>query len=316
MLIAAIIIIILVILILLISYEMFKICCARKASPIAKLVVKAAMPEDQGMAESTSRGLEFWNNTKHDDIYITSHDGLKLHANYYRHPNAKRAVIMVHGYRGTGISNFAAVLPYYDAMDCDMLLIDQRCASKSEGKYITFGINERYDVLAWVNWMCEKRPELPIYLDGISMGAATVLAVSDLNVPKNLSGIIADSGYTTPKEILKHVIKSFVPLPSFPLLQLISAMFRIFTGQNINEIDCRKSVSRTTVPIFFAHGKKDRFVPYSMCEENYNACASDKLVFYSETAEHGMSFMDDQDAVLECIRTFFDKHDFVTSLED
>ena len=314
MLIAGIIIAVLVILVFIIAYEMFKVCCARKTSPIAKMVVNVAMPENTGLAESTERGLEFWKNAAPEDVYITSRDGLKLHAHYLRHENAKRAVILVHGYRGTGISNFAAVLPYYDEMDCDMLLIDQRCAGKSEGKYITFGVTERYDVADWVKWMSEKRPDIPIYLDGISMGAATVLAVSNLDLPKNTAGIIADSGYTTPRAILTHVVKNFVPLPVFPLVNLIALMFKVFTGRSIDEFDCRECVKNTDIPISFAHGKKDRFVPYSMCEENYAACTSDKTVFYSETAEHGMSFIEDQDALLAELAAFFAKHDSLTEV--
>ena len=314
MLIAGIIIAVLVILVIIISYEMFKICCARKTSPVAKMVVKVAMPENAGFAESTARGYEFWNNAVFEDAYITGRDGLTLHAYYRKHENAKRAVIMIHGYRGTGVSNFAAVLPYYDAMECDMLLIDQRCAGKSEGKYITFGITERYDAADWAKWLSGKRPDIPIYFDGISMGAATVLGVSGLELPKNTAGIIADSGYTTPRKILTHVVKTFVPLPVFPLVDLIALMFRIFTGHSIDELDCRECLKNTNIPICFAHGKKDRFVPYSMCEENYAVCNSDKVVFYSENAEHGMSFIEDQDAVLDMIREFFAKHDSLSEV--
>ena len=314
MLVAGIIIAVIVILVLFISYEMFKICCARKTSPIAKMVVKVAMPENVALAESTARGLEFWNSAAFEEAYITSRDGLKLHGYYYRHENAKRAIILVHGYRGTGVDNFAAVFPFYNEYECDMLVIDQRCAGKSEGKYITFGITERYDVADWAKLMSQKRPELPIYLDGISMGAATVLAASNLELPKNMAGIIADSGYTTPTEILKHVIKTFIPLPVYPLLNLISLMFRIFTGHSLKEVDCRKCVSSTNIPITFAHGKKDRFVPYTMCEENFAACASEKSVFYSENAEHGMSFLENQDELLAVLRGFFASHDNLTEV--
>ena len=309
MLIAAIIIAVIVILALLLAYELFKICCAKETSPIAKMVVKVAMPENAGLAEASKRGYEFWNNAKLEDAYITSRDGLKLHGYYYRHENAKRAIILVHGYRGTGVSNFSAVFPFYAKDNCDMLVIDQRCAGESDGKYITFGITERYDAADWAKWLSQRRPDIPIYFDGISMGAATVLGASDLELPKNMAGIIADSGFTTPREILKHVIKTYIPLPVFPTLNLIALMFRIFTGHSIDELDCRECVRNTTIPISFAHGKKDRFVPYTMCEENYAACASDKMVFYSENAEHGMSFIENQDELLAELMKFFAKND-------
>ena len=68
------------------------------------------------------------------------------------------------------------------------------------------------------------------------------------------------------------------------------------------------------IPITFAHGKKDRFVPYTMCEENFAACASEKSVFYSENAEHGMSFLENQDELLAVLRGFFASHDNLTEV--
>jgi hypothetical protein len=39
------------------------------------------------------------------------------------------------------------------------------------------------------------------------MGGATVLMASDLELPENVKGILADSPYTTPKAIIKKVAR-------------------------------------------------------------------------------------------------------------
>ncbi|MBQ8831457.1 MAG: alpha/beta hydrolase [Oscillospiraceae bacterium] len=314
MLIAAIIIAVLIILILALAYIMFNICCARTPTPLIKFIIKNSMSGELDLGEDSKRGAEMWNNSDLEEVCLESRDGVKLYGYYRKHPNAKRAIILVHGYRMSALPTFAAVLPYYIEDECDILLIDQRTSGKSTGKYITFGITERYDAQLWTNWMCEKRPDLPVYLDGISMGAATVLAASEFTFPKNFAGIIADSGYTTPKEIVRHVISSYIPFPSAPLLALIAMMFRIVTGHPMDSMDCRISAAKSKYPIFFIHGKMDRFVPYTMCEENYAACTSEKSVFYSETAEHGMSFMADKDALLQHIRGFFANNDNLTEV--
>ncbi len=314
MVIAAIIIVVLVILVFLLARVMFNICCARNPSPLIKYIIKGSMAPELEKNEDSERGALLWESSELEEICLESHDGIKIYGHYRRHPNAKRAIILVHGYRMSALPTFAAVLPYYADEECDILLIDQRTSGKSTGKYITFGVNERYDAQLWANWMCQKRPDLPVYLDGISMGAATVLAASEFTFPKNFAGIIADSGYTTPKEIVRHVISSFIPGPSAPLLALIAMMFRIVTGHPMDSMDCRISVAKSNYPIFFIHGKMDRFVPYTMCEENYAACTSEKSVFYSETAEHGMSFMQDKEALLQHIRDFFAKHDNLTEV--
>ena len=314
MLTVGIIIAVLIILVFLIARVMFNICCARTPSPLIKYIIKGSMAPNVGENEDSKRGTELWNNSDLEEVCLESHDGVKLYGYYRKHPNAKRAIILVHGYRMAALPTFAAVLPYYVQENCDILLIDQRTSGKSTGKYITFGVNERYDAQLWANWMCEKRPDLPVYLDGISMGAATVLAASEFTFPKNFAGIIADSGYTSPKEIVRHVISSFIPGPSAPLLALISMMFRIVTGHPMDSMDCRTSVAKSNYPIFFIHGKMDRFVPYTMCEENYAACTSEKSVFYSEPAEHGLSFMHDKEALLQHICAFFAKNDDLTEV--
>ena len=62
---------------------------------------------------------------------------------------------------------------------CDVLFIEHRCCGDSEGKYITFGAKEQWDVQQWAVYMAERNKEkLPIYLYGQSMGAASVLMAS------------------------------------------------------------------------------------------------------------------------------------------
>ena len=82
----------------------------------------------------------------------------------------------------------------------NILLIEQRGCGISGGKYITFGMTERYDVLTWIDWLNrETDGNLPIFLDGISLGGATVLMALELNLPDNVAGVIDDCGYTSEK---------------------------------------------------------------------------------------------------------------------
>ena len=62
-----------------------------------------------------------------------------------------------------------------------LLLVDQRACGKSEGKYITFGAKEKYDILLWIKFINERYyGKKTIYIHGTSMGAATTLMVSSL----------------------------------------------------------------------------------------------------------------------------------------
>ena len=61
------------------------------------------------------------------------------------------------------------------------------------------GVKERYDARDWAVWAKSHfGPEVPIFLMGVSMGAATVLLAAGLDLPANVCGIVADCGYTSP----------------------------------------------------------------------------------------------------------------------
>ncbi|RYG71153.1 hypothetical protein EU245_14955 [Lentibacillus lipolyticus] len=59
-----------------------------------------------------------------------------------------------------------------------------------------------------------------IILHGKSMGAVTVLMASGEELPDEVKGIVADSGYSTVKAELAHQLKHLYQLPSFPLWTL------------------------------------------------------------------------------------------------
>ena len=62
--------------------------------------------------------------------------------------------------------------------------VEKRAQCTSEGHTITFGVEERFDCLAWVQYALARfGPDTKILLVGISMGAATVLMASELALP-------------------------------------------------------------------------------------------------------------------------------------
>ena len=48
---------------------------------------------------------EWVRNQPHEDIYVTSHDQLKLHGTFFPCPASKRAVLCFHGYTSEGLND-------------------------------------------------------------------------------------------------------------------------------------------------------------------------------------------------------------------
>lgn len=258
----------------------------------------------------------------HSDEYITSFDGLKLHATYFpaigqgedvetkeqkegQKPGRKKIVICFHGYTGEGLSNHVAIADYFLKHGYAMLLPDARAHGESEGEYIGFGCLDRQDALNWINWAIQKCGEdVSILLYGTSMGGATVLMTSGLELPANVKGIVSDCGFTSPKEVFTHVLNHMYHLPAFPAIQGADLMNKKLAGYGMDECNAKREVQKAKVPILFIHGSADTFVPCSMCEEIYENCRSPKRKLIIEGAGHAESYYKDMKTYEDALTKF------------
>ena len=87
----------------------------------------------------------------YERVSILSHDGLRLAGRYYHTADGAPLAILCHGYRGTPTRDFCGGANICFDAGYNVLLIEQRAHCSSEGHIISYGINERYDVLAWTN---------------------------------------------------------------------------------------------------------------------------------------------------------------------
>lgn len=262
--------------------------------------VKMAGTDWSQYSEILKERKEFMLAQPHEDVYQTSFDGLKLHAAYFppiKESEKKKLVICFHGYTSRSLQDFIGLTDYYFKNGYAMIHPDARSHGESEGKYIGFGCLDRKDALKWINWAIEKHGEdVEILLHGISMGGATVLMAGGLDLPPQVKGIISDCGFTSPKEVFTHVLKTMYHLPSFPVMQGAEIMNKKLAGYGMDECNAKREVAKAKVPILFIHGSKDTFVPTKMCHEMYDCCASPKKKLIVEGAAHAESYFKDMKA--------------------
>ena len=244
----------------------------------------------------------------YEDVFITSFDGLRLHAKFYAASERKAPVqIMFHGYKSSAERDFCGGLREGIDGGFNVLLVDQRAHGESEGKYLTFGVNERFDCLSWANYAAERLGnDVKIYLYGISMGAATVLMASALPLPKSVSGIVADCGYTSPKAIICSVLRDH-HVPAAPIYAVARLGARLFCGFDLDSASAPDALRRSHIPVLFIHGDDDRFVPCRMSRENFEASAAErKKLLIVHNAGHGLSYMLDRPAYLSSLHSFLE----------
>ena len=229
-----------------------------------------------------------------EEVSIEAHDGLKLHATYFPEGNEKKVVLCFHGYTSEGMKDNLAISGYYLRKGYGLLLVDERAHGMSEGTYIGFGCLDRRDALGWLEWIIERCGEdVEILMYGTSMGGATVLMASGLELPIQVKGIISDCGFTSPKEVFTHVLHTMYHLPAFPAIPAANLMNKRLAGYGMDECNAAREVRNATVPILLIHGSADTFVPASMCDEIYENIASPKQKLIVEGAAHAESYYKD-----------------------
>ena len=301
------VVIVLALMIVLISYLCFRMAFY---SPDRPAVPSDAIDIPEGAAyEEFREDMEKWAQDlramPHEEMSITSFDGLTLRGKFYEYaPNAP-IELMFHGYRGTAERDLSGGVARCFQLGRSALLVDQRACSDSEGNVISFGINEHRDCLAWLDFAIQRfGKDVKIILTGISMGASTVLMVSDKDLPPNVLGILADCGFSSAKDIIKKVIRQ-MGLPAelgYPFVKLGAKLFGHFDLEAHSAVE---AVKHATVPVIFFHGDGDDYVPCEMSRINYEACTSKKKLVIIPRAGHGLSYPVAPDVYLDALREFF-----------
>ena len=249
---------------------------------------------------------------KRESVSIKSRDGLTLRGKYYEYKKGAPLEILFHGYRGNSERDLCGGVHRCFELGRNALIVDHRASGESDGHVITFGIKERFDCIDWVNFAIEKfGPDVKIIITGISMGAATVMMALNEPLPPEVKSVLADCGYSSPKEIIKKVMGD-LKLPAGIFYPIVRLGARIFGGFDLEEVSALSGVQNSDLPIIFIHGDSDDFVPCYMSEQLFAAAKSEKkLLHIVPGVGHGLAFPADQAGYYAALRKFEEEHRFL-----
>ena len=246
---------------------------------------------------------------EYEHIYIEAHDGTRLHARYREARAGAPLLIQIHGYKGSPFRDFSEGADYAMTSGYNVLLVDQRAHGESGGKTITFGAKEKLDAKLWAEYATERfGADTKIILNGISMGATTVLLSASLPLPETVKGIVADCPYSSLREIISLEIKRRGMPPSliYPFAVLGA---RIYGGFNTKEADVVSAIPKNSgIPVLLIHGEADDFVPSYMSDRIKAQDRGDLISYHTfPGALHGYSFFSDTERYVSLLNGFLEK---------
>lgn len=200
----------------------------------------------------------------HEEVFLTTSDGVRLHAWFIPHRDNLGTVLFFHGNAGNIAHRIDTAAMLWE-WGLNTLLIDYRGFGNSGGKPSARGTSRDAEA-AWKFLVNEKgiSPE-KIILFGRSLGSAVA---ADLATRVQPGGVVLESGFTSLPDI---GAKMYPWLP----VRLLSR----------NRYPTLKQVPRFSCPVLVAHSRDDELIPFSHAERIFQAAPEPKF-FFEMTGSH------------------------------
>lgn len=218
-------------------------------------------------------------NMTFEPIRIDTNDGHRLDAWFIPQPNADRTIIVCHG-AGANKGNFLGFLGPLSHHGYNVVFFDFRGHGASTGRITTYGIRERNDVLAVVEWLKRERPGQSLKIVGLGSSLGSMaLALAAAEDPR-IDAVILDSAFTDPHELAQHhADRLYGPIWSV-MVDLVMAEMSALTWTNYFDVSAERAVSRLgDRPLLVIHGEKDLGMPPEHSRRLYDAATGPRDIW-------------------------------------
>lgn len=223
-----------------------------------------------------------------EEFYIESPFGYRLHGLYIPIPGSEKTVIIAHGITYTLMGSMKYV-NIFRGRGFNVLVYDHRHHGKSGGDNVTFGVYEKHDMKAVMDWALAKSgPGSIVGVHGESMGAGIALEYAAMD--DRAAFVIADCPYSDLTELLSFRLKADFGLPAFPMLPVASMVSKLRGGMFFSEVSPVRTIGSVRAPVFFIHGADDVYISPAMSKKMYELKKGPKKLYLAPTAGHAMAF--------------------------
>jgi len=210
----------------------------------------------------------------HEDIRLTTDDGLSLHGWFIPAAEARGTVLFLHGNAGN-ISHRIDTLQMFHRLGYSTLIFDYRGYGNSGGTPSEQGTYRDAEA-AW-RWLVEEKRVRPedIVVYGESLGNAIALETALRHPPRAL---ILESAFTSVVD-MGELIFPFLPVRAMTTIRY----------------DNLAKIPRVSCPVLVMHSREDSIVPFEMGRRLFEAAPEPKR-FFELKGSHDEGYIDTGEA--------------------
>lgn len=221
-----------------------------------------------------------------------------------------KTVIVCHGLGSNKWNGLPMASKCQDA-GYNVLIFDFRAHGESGGQLTTYGMLEKYDVLAAVDWVRRTHPAqaTQIYGLGASMGAAALISAAGDDSPNGraIDAVAVYGTYAKLDGLVQQVCTNYFPTPLNTLAYHMGLpIAEAHVGVDLSEFSPAKAISHIWPrPVLIIHGMKDEIIPFAQGQSLFISASPPRQHIWSNEGTHNDVVQDGtiSDQVIEFFRT-------------
>lgn len=246
---------------------------------------------------------------KFDDVTFKTSDGLTLKAWWIpaRGQPSDRTMLVVHGV-GANRDDALRFYPFLHENGYNILSWDWRGHGNSDWAQVTFGLREKRDLRAAVDWCSSERAPQTRWLGalGISMGAG-ILVQGGVSCPE-IRAFILDSPFASVSHMLPHMLRTLPPVLRSLVCTLTEVAAHAVIGVPVDEVSPLNVIAQLKRPLFISAGTADVVIPYQASELLHAAAADPKELWIEPGIGHTELREYQEESYHRRVLSFLSKH--------
>jgi uncharacterized protein len=244
-------------------------------------------------------------------VSVIARDKVNLSAWWLRPSKSNgNCVVVLHGIADSRVSSIGFA-PMFLNEGYAVLLPDSRAHGASEGQFVTYGLLERYDVIAWAGWL-KRAGCRNLYGLGESLGASILIQTAAIQPA--FAAIVAECPYADLRETAEYRVRQMLDLPAFvavPAAKMVVSSGMLYAswvdGLNLQQVSPLHAIAQASTPILLIHGLNDFRTPPSNSEKLASANPRDPL-WLVPNALHTGAAAAEPDEFRRRVLTWFAEH--------